>query len=113
MADILIVDDNEDIHTLVEALLGFEHNVITATSVAQALEAMQQSCPAVVVLDYTMPTYDGDEVARMVRRLCPNCKVVAFSAHPAERIKADAWADAYVPKGAVEDLERVVLELSL
>lgn len=112
MAQILVVDDNEDIHTVVEALLGFQHDVVAAQSVAEALELLQQHNPTVVILDYTMPTYDGDDIARMVRRIRPNCKIVAFSAHTSRHIDADKWADAYVSKEAVAELDRVVVELS-
>ncbi len=66
---ILVVDDERDIRNLVSYHLarnGF--NVVTATSGEQALEAVREAVPDLVVLDLMLPGMDGLDVCRLLRR---------------------------------------------
>ncbi|MBU6423218.1 MAG: response regulator, partial [Chloroflexi bacterium] len=69
MARILIVDDHADLrHTLGYALRQEGYEVATAEDGEQALEAMPRVDPDLVVLDVMLPTIDGFDVARRIRR---------------------------------------------
>jgi len=66
---ILVVDDEEPIRQLASLYLekeGFQ--VACAGDGPEAIEAVQQQRPALVVLDVMLPTIDGFEVCRRLRR---------------------------------------------
>lgn len=68
----LVVDDEADARELVSFILRQrEAEVITAASVAEALEALERSRPDVLVSDIGMPGQDGYELIRKVRALGP------------------------------------------
>jgi CheY-like chemotaxis protein len=65
---ILVVDDSEDGAAMLAELLRFDgHDVVTALSGAEALEAVTAARPDVVLLDIGLPVMDGYEVARRMR----------------------------------------------
>ena len=67
-AKILAVDDESDVLLIVKTGLqseGFE--VVTATNGPDALEAVGQENPDLVVLDVMMPGMDGFEVLRHIK----------------------------------------------
>jgi DNA-binding response OmpR family regulator len=69
-ATILVVDDEESISELVRMALereGFER-VLTAATVAQALELVHAENPALVVLDVMLPDGTGFEAATQIRK---------------------------------------------
>lgn len=62
MAKILIVDDDEDLHTLYGLYLqGESFQVMRAFNGKQALEMMEKEHPDLIVLDMIMPVMDGEE----------------------------------------------------
>jgi two-component system OmpR family response regulator len=62
---VLVVDDERNITDLVATALRYEgFQVATAHTGAQALEAVGQTKPDLVVLDVMLPDIDGFEVAR-------------------------------------------------
>ncbi len=66
--DVLVVDDNEDAAKSLNALvnhLGFKSKMVK--SGAEALEALYDGMPKVVLLDIGMPDMDGYEVAKKIR----------------------------------------------
>lgn len=70
MADetILVVDDEANIRDLARIYLEQEgYQVRTANDGRQALEAVQDDLPALMVLDLMLPEVDGWEVCRQVR----------------------------------------------
>ena len=63
MGTVLVVDDQADIRSLVRLTLELDgHDVVTAASGAEALDAVRAGRPDVVVLDVTMPGKSGWEV---------------------------------------------------
>lgn len=59
---ILIVDDDEDLHTLYGLYLhGESFEIARAFNGQQALEAVDKECPDLIVLDMIMPVMDGEE----------------------------------------------------
>ena len=67
--NVLLVDDNEDIRTLMRRVLSMAGiEVSEAASGAEALAALRdQAPPDVVVLDVQMPVVDGWETLRSIR----------------------------------------------
>jgi CheY-like chemotaxis protein len=71
-AKVLVVDDESDARdALVGLLERYGANVRPATSVAEAMAALEIELPDVVVSDIGLPGEDGYELIRKVRRLPP------------------------------------------
>ena len=65
---VLLVDDEQDfVKSLSERLEMRDLNTKTAFNGNQALEAVKQEQPSVIVLDLKMPGMDGLEVLRLVK----------------------------------------------
>ena len=59
---IMVVDDDEDLHTLYGLYLqGEDFQMIPAYNGKQALELLDQERPDLIVLDMIMPVMDGEE----------------------------------------------------
>jgi CheY-like chemotaxis protein len=68
MANVLLVEDEADLLHALEALLILEgHNVRTAENGADALHAVSQAVPDIVVTDAVMPGMDGIRLVRELR----------------------------------------------
>jgi two-component system, OmpR family, alkaline phosphatase synthesis response regulator PhoP len=65
---ILVVDDNEQNLELIQAYLeDIECRILAAYSGAEALKAIREKSPDLVLLDVMMPEMSGFEVCRQVR----------------------------------------------
>jgi DNA-binding response OmpR family regulator len=65
---ILVVDDDEHLRALVrEVLAAAGYDILEAESGAEALESVERSEPALVVLDVALPTLSGYEICRALR----------------------------------------------
>ncbi|MBT0566445.1 response regulator transcription factor [Williamsia sp. CHRR-6] len=99
---VLVVDDDPDVlHSLQRGLrlAGFE--VATATGGAQALRAMRDRRPELLVLDINMPGLDGVGVVTALRALGDDIPVCVLSARASvdDRITGlEAGADDYLTK---------------
>src|SRR5205823_3611242 len=68
VATILVVEDEEPIQDLVTTALRFRgFQVVTATSGQDALRAVANAAPNLIVLDVNLPDVDGFEVCRRLR----------------------------------------------
>ncbi len=81
---LLVVDDEEEVRIIAEALLrslGF--GVILAADGQEALEVYRKAGGTIsaVLMDLTMPHMDGVETFRELRRLDPDCRVVLTSGY--------------------------------
>lgn len=66
--DLLLVEDNQDIaETLAELLAGAGHRVHVVGSAEEALRALRQKAPDVVLCDIGLPGMDGVELAARLR----------------------------------------------
>ena len=78
---ILIVDDDADIVRIVSAMLaGHGWRVLTAGSGEEALRAVREEHPDLVLLDIMMPRMNGIEVLREARRIAPGMRVIMITA---------------------------------
>ena len=104
---VLVVDDHKDLRELIIRRVedaGYEL-VASATNGPEALLVAPEVSPDVVVLDYMMPGMTGEEVARSMRDLVRGVKIIACSGVAKSK---PYWADAYVDKNQLVDLEYVI-----
>lgn len=64
---LLVIDDNEDIRTLLQTLLSAEYNVITATGGEAGLKAAAAYVPDLIICDVMMPGMDGYQCTRRLK----------------------------------------------
>ena len=78
---VLVVDDDPNILQTVTEILRFEDCCVAeATNGAEALEKIEESPPAVVLLDMRMPVLDGWGVARALKERGIEVPVVVMTA---------------------------------
>jgi DNA-binding NarL/FixJ family response regulator len=80
---ILIVEDNEVFREALEELLGLEPDVEVAGSVgdgADAVAAVEEHAPQVVLMDYRLPRMDGVQATAALRASHPEVAVVGLTA---------------------------------
>lgn len=80
---ILVVDDESDIRTLIDEILSEEgYRVSTAADAAEARESFRSNQPQLVLLDVWMPDVDGITLLKeWSRDGGPACPVVVMSGH--------------------------------
>jgi DNA-binding NarL/FixJ family response regulator len=105
LAPILIVDDHEVVRAGIRTYLAenskSELSICGEASNGQeAMRAVSQFTPDVVILDLTMPDMNGFEVAAGIRELSPATKIVLFSIHQIPATARNVGADAFVAKSA-------------
>src|SRR4051812_6420558 len=108
-ARVLVVDDDPQLReALTRALQLDDYQVSTANNGAQALEAISQSRPDVVVLDVMMPYVGGLDVCRTLRERRDRLPILVLTARDevGDRVAGlDAGADDYLTKPfALEEL---------
>ena len=69
MPTILVVEDQEDIQSLLKDVLGGTYRIIQATTGAQALARFQQEEPDLILLDLMLPVVTGDSVLKSIRHM--------------------------------------------
>ena len=99
---VLLVDDEQDfVKSLSERLEMRELEARTAFNGDQALKAVKQEQPSVIVLDLRMPGMDGLEVLRLLKKAHPEVQVIILTGHGTEKDEAEAkrlGAFAYLQK---------------
>jgi DNA-binding response OmpR family regulator len=74
---ILLVDDDPDLlFVLSKTIESWGYKVITAPSGKDAISAMVECNPDILILDYKMPDMDGVATLREIRKI--NTKIVAI-----------------------------------
>lgn len=112
---VLVVDDNQDAASMMEALLAmYGHTVLVAHSAETALTLARQAAVDVALLDIGLPGMDGYELARHLRALdtTRNLRLVAVTGWGQETDKARARAagfDAHLTKPAEPDVVLSIL----
>jgi two-component system KDP operon response regulator KdpE len=111
-AKILIVDDDAQIRRTIRAtLVPHRYEVTDASSGEQALDALRDAKPDLVLLDLNMPGMSGLETCRAIREQS-DVAIIVLTVRDAEKDKVrvlDAGADDYVTKpfGTAELLARI------
>ena len=101
---VFIVDDYEPIRRFVRATLGNSQDFQVIGEASDGLEAVQKAQelqPDLIVLDIGLPTLNGIEVARRIRKLCPGCRIILLSQEASADLAREAFrlgAMGYVVK---------------
>ncbi len=82
MANILVVDDEEDVRSFVaEALEGDGHACTEAASGREALAELARRGYDLLFTDLKMPGMDGIELVKQARAVAPELEIVVLTAH--------------------------------
>ncbi len=95
---ILLAEDHLIVREGFRALLKHEPDlevVGEAETGRQAVVLVKKLQPAIVVMDIAMPSLNGLEATRQIRKDCPNTRIIMLSAH-----SDDAYVDQAVKLGA-------------
>ncbi len=101
---ILVVEDNRDNMTLILDLLqSLDYETITAGDGAEAVKAVEEQKPALILLDLSLPRVDGWSAARTLKGNpdLASIPIIALTAHAllGDRERAlEAGCDDYVSK---------------
>jgi CheY-like chemotaxis protein len=77
---ILVVDDEPCIaDTLATILRSSGYDAVSFHNGKSALEASRFHAPDLLITDVTMPGMSGLELAILMRKLCPDCRILLFS----------------------------------
>lgn len=84
MRTILVVEDYDDVRQVLRVLLESENfRVLEAVSGPQALEVLENERPEVILMDLSLPGFDGLEAIRRIRALdgFQNTPIVVLTAY--------------------------------
>jgi len=80
MARILIIEDNDDLRTIVtDALIAAGHEVIQAADGVEGIESQRNASADLVITDILMPEKEGIETIRDLTREFPALPIIAMS----------------------------------
>lgn len=90
---VLVVDDEENIRTLVQTMLKQEgRHVVLAARGKEAIAVFQKERPNLTILDIDMPDIDGITVLRQIRTIDPQAKVIVFTGGDSPAVEREARA---------------------
>jgi DNA-binding response OmpR family regulator len=118
MARILIVEDNLDLLAILRELLAAEHEVETARRGEEAVEKARSFRPELVILDLQLPSMNGIEAGRWIKRElgAGTVSILALTAlaqaGDPEAVLRSGCCDAYMSKPApLQTIRAKVAEL--
>lgn len=90
---ILVVDDEDNIRTLVQTMLKQEgRHVALAAKGKDAIAVFKKERPNLTILDIDMPDIDGLTVLREIRTIDPQAKVMIFTGGDSSTVEREARA---------------------
>lgn len=101
--NILIVEDEKEIHAFLKDLLSEKYNIITAFNGLEALEKMEREVPDLIISDVMMPEMDGVDLCKKVKTDLRTCHVpfimLTAKDNVIHRIEGlESGANSYIPK---------------
>ena len=95
---VLIADDEQIIaDTLARILVLSGYQAMAVYSGEQAVQAATEFSPDVLISDVVMQGMNGIEAALLIRRICPQCRVLLFSGQATTAdLLSRARAEGYV-----------------
>ena len=107
MARIVICDDDVQICRLLQlALRDKPYDVETVYTATDCRAACERDWPALLVTDISLPDFDGCELIRQLRAVCPKLPILAISGGTDDVLQAawDSGADWVLRKPIVPAL---------
>jgi two-component system, cell cycle response regulator len=114
----MIVDDEPDMHIVVNELLSRRYEVVSARNGLDALERVDRCEPDLIVMDIAMPLLDGVDTARAIRKDARHQQVpvLFLSAKGNARAEVEAqlgegesvMAKPFVPSDLVKRIDEMV-----
>jgi CheY-like chemotaxis protein len=96
---VLCIDDNQAVlECEKEFLETFGYTVLTAPSGSKGLELASIHSIDVVIVDYSMPGMNGQEVAIEMRQVRPQAPIIMLSGEVDVPEHALKWVDAFIAK---------------
>ena len=92
---VLVVDDYEPFRRFVCSTLDQRPDLQVIGEASDGLEAVRKAeelKPDLIVLDIGLPSLNGIEVARRIRKLCPECKIVFVSQESSADVAQEAFS---------------------
>jgi two-component system response regulator NreC len=105
---IVLADDHAVLRSGLRLLLNTQEDMLVvgeATDGQQALAAVREHSPDLLLLDISMPKTDGLQILNQVKRAHPNVRVLILTMHEEEgylRRALEAGAAGYCPKSAAD-----------
>ena len=105
---IVLADDHSVLRSGLKLLLNAQEDLTVvgeATNGPEAIAAVRQHSPDLLLLDITMPKTDGLQVLQQVKRAYPNVRVLVLTMHEEEgylRRALEMGAAGYCPKSAAD-----------
>lgn len=97
MAEILIVEDNDELRSIVREALESRYSVTEAASAEEAFPLIERSHFDLVITDLKLPEQDGISVLEAVKKNSPSCEVVVVTAYGSVERAVEA-----IKKGAAD-----------
>lgn len=115
---VLIVDDEEVICLMVQAMLGlFGYKTATAKTGEEAKKYLEgHPCPDLVLLDMIMPDMNGEEVFSLIKQTHPDARVLissGYSIDGAAQGLLDKGAKGFIQKPYRKDALKTAIETAL
>lgn len=81
METIMIVDDNDDLRYLFRIMLQKHYKIVEASNGLEAIQLFQNHKPDLTLMDIVMPGMNGIVATREIRKLDPEARIIALTAH--------------------------------
>lgn len=105
---VLLVDDHAVVRSGLRLLLEKEADLVVIGEAENGAQAIHQATalqPAVIVMDITLPDFNGVETTRRIHALLPNVRVLALTMHDEDTYLVpflQAGGHGYVRKSAAD-----------
>jgi DNA-binding NarL/FixJ family response regulator len=116
---VLLADDHAVVRQGLRMLLQTESGIDIvgeAETGTEAIDLADELKPAVVLMDVAMPTMNGAEASRQIRRVSPGTRILVLSSYSDDRIVdqlLEAGVNGYLVKGAAaSDLIKAIREVT-
>lgn len=102
-AQILVIDDNDDIRYYLRGILEKQYNVLEAKNGKEGVSMTQKYIPDLVICDIMMPVMNGLEYCKIIKQTSSTCHIpvilLTARSQEAQRIEGfDHGADEYMTK---------------
>jgi len=95
--EILLVDDNVNVLTVLSDILKtMGYLVMEAKNAQEAMQAIDQKSPDLVILDLRMPETDGIQLMRSIKEKKQEIPIIIYSGYPSVRTAVEALKDGAV-----------------